>query len=80
MAHFADRTVRVFDKDNGKVLWEKKLEPNFAGIPSVYAVNGKQYVAFYGSDADKPATSNVAWEGGTPGSQGYYVFTLSSNK
>jgi quinoprotein glucose dehydrogenase len=76
MAHFADRTVRALDKDNGKILWEKKLEPNFAGIPAVYEVNGKQYVAFFGGDTEKPTTNNIAWEGGTPGSQGYYVFTL----
>ncbi len=80
IAHFADRTVRAFDKDNGKVLWEKKLDPNFAGIPAVYEVNGRQYVAFYGSDFEKPAEGNIAWEGGEPGSQGYYVFSLASEK
>jgi quinoprotein glucose dehydrogenase len=76
IAHFADRTVRAFDKDNGKVLWEKKSRPNFAGIPAVYEVNGRQFVAFYGSDYEKPAEGNIAWEGGEAGSQGYYVFAL----
>ena len=76
IAHFADRTLRAFDKDTGHLLWEQKLAPNFAGIPSVYEVNGKQYVAFYSSDFEKPTTNNIAWEGGTAGSQGYYVFTL----
>ena len=52
------------------------MAPNFAGIPSVYEVNGRQYVAFYGSDADRPGDDNVAWEGGEKGSQGYYVFAL----
>ena len=54
IAHFADRTVRAYDKDNGKILWEKKMPPNFAGIPSVYEVNGRQFVAFYGSSFEKP--------------------------
>ena len=44
----------------------------------MYEVNGKQYVAFYGSDFEKPTTNNIAWEGGTAGSQGYYVFTLAT--
>jgi quinoprotein glucose dehydrogenase len=76
IAHFADRTVRAFDKDNGKILWEKKMTPNFAGIPAVYEVNGRQFVAFYGSNVDRPAEGNIAWEGGGEGSQGYYVFAL----
>ncbi len=79
-AHFADRTIRAFDKNNGAVLWEKKMTPNFAGIPSVYEVDGRQFVAFYGSSVDRPADDNIAWEGGEPGSQGYYVFSLPSRK
>jgi hypothetical protein len=46
----------------------------------VYEVNGRQFVAFYGSNVDRPAEGNVAWEGGTPDSQGYYVFSLPSEK
>ena len=79
IAHFADRTIRAFDKDNGKILWEKKMTPNFAGIPAVYEVNGRQFVAFYGSSVDRPGEGNIAWEGGEEGSQGYYVFSLSQN-
>jgi len=76
IAHFADRTVRAYDKDNGRILWEKKMKPNFAGIPSVYEVNGRQFVAFYGSSFESPAEGTIAWEAGEPGSQGYYVFAL----
>ena len=70
IAHFADRTVRAFDKDNGKILWEKKMTPNFAGIPAVYEVNGRQFVAFYGSNVDRPGEGNIAWEGGAAGLAG----------
>jgi quinoprotein glucose dehydrogenase len=76
IAHFADRTVRAFDKDNGKVLWEKQMEANFAGVPAVYEVAGRQYVAFFGGATERPAAGNIAWVGGTPGAQGYYVFAL----
>jgi quinoprotein glucose dehydrogenase len=39
-----DNKFRVFDKTNGKLLWEATLP--FAGnaTPSLYVVNGKQYV------------------------------------
>jgi hypothetical protein len=63
MAHFADRTVRAYDKDTGKILWEKPMEANFAGIPSVYQVNGRQFVAFFGGCCEKPAEGNIAWVG-----------------
>jgi glucose dehydrogenase len=76
VAHFADRTVRAFDKDTGKVLWEKPMEANFSGIPAVYEVRERQYVAFFGGATERPPTGNIAWEGGKPGAQGYYVFGL----
>jgi hypothetical protein len=43
-------------------------------------VNGRQFVAFYGSSFEKPGDGNIAWEGGEPESQGYYVFALPSKK
>ena len=39
-----DGKFRCFDKSTGKLLWETDLPaPGFA-TPSVYAVNGKQYI------------------------------------
>ncbi len=76
IATFADRTVRAFDKDTGTVLWEKPMRANFAGIPAVYEVRGRQYVAFFGGSGEKPADGNIAWEAADPDTQGYYVFTL----
>ena len=46
------------------------MAPNFAGIPAVYEVNGRQFVAFYGSNVDRPAEGNIAWEGGARGVAG----------
>jgi quinoprotein glucose dehydrogenase len=78
IAHFADRTVRAFDKDNGKILWEKEMQANFAGIPAVYEVGARQYVAFFGGATERPGAGNIAWKGGEAGAQGYYVFALPS--
>src|SRR5688572_21810557 len=61
IAHFADRTVRAFDKDSGKILWEKELEANFAGIPAVYQAAGRQHVAFFGGASERPQEGNIAW-------------------
>jgi quinoprotein glucose dehydrogenase len=39
-----DGKIRAFNKQNGKLLWEYELPaPGFA-TPSIYAVNGKQYL------------------------------------
>ncbi|WP_435380174.1 PQQ-binding-like beta-propeller repeat protein [Cyclobacterium jeungdonense] len=45
IAATADAKIRAFDKDNGKVLWEHQLPAEGHATPSVYAVNGKQYLA-----------------------------------
>ena len=39
-----DGKFRVFDKKNGKLLWETMLPAAGFATPSTYAVNGKQYV------------------------------------
>jgi quinoprotein glucose dehydrogenase len=41
----SDRKFRAYDADNGKVLWSYDLPAAQEGVPSVYAVNGRQYVA-----------------------------------
>jgi quinoprotein glucose dehydrogenase len=76
---WSDRMVRAYDKDNGKVLWERKLESNPEGIPSVYQVNGRQYVVFAartGRVFDNIGAESIAWEPGKPEAQGYYAFAL----
>jgi quinoprotein glucose dehydrogenase len=39
-----DGKFRVFDKTNGKLLWETMLPAAGFATPSTYAVNGKQYI------------------------------------
>jgi quinoprotein glucose dehydrogenase len=41
----SDRKFRAYDKDNGKVLWEIDLPAASEGIPAVYEVDGRQYIA-----------------------------------
>ena len=74
IATAGDRYVRAYDKDNGKVLWERQIPSNPDGLPSVYEVNGRQYVAFYAGNGR--SYTGIAWDAGKPEAQGYYVFAL----
>jgi quinoprotein glucose dehydrogenase len=69
-----DRMVRAYDKDTGDSLWETEIDANPDGIPAVYEVAGKQYIAFYAAVSNTP--DNLVYKAGKPGAQGYYVFTL----
>jgi quinoprotein glucose dehydrogenase len=69
-----DRTVRAYDKETGKVLWEKELESNPESIPAVFEVGGRQFVAFFCSSGRQ--VDNMAHKSGKPEAQGYYVFAL----
>ena len=80
---WADRTVRAYDKDSGKVLWEKALEANPEGLAAVYEVGGRQYVAFCASGiepVENPAEQSMAFTPGKMEAQGYYVFALPKKK
>lgn len=74
IATASDRTVRAYDKDSGKVLWEDELESNPDGIPAVYEAGGRQYVAFFAGSFR--SYRGIAWKAGKPEAQGYYVFAL----
>lgn len=41
-----DRLIRALDVDTGQVLWKVQVEAGIEGIPAVYEVNGRQYVAY----------------------------------
>ena len=51
-----DRYFRAFDATTGEVLWRQRTNSGVTGVPSSYAVNGKQYIAVlsgYGVDAER---------------------------
>jgi quinoprotein glucose dehydrogenase len=75
IATASDRMVRAYDKDNGKVLWERRVEANPDGIPAVYESGGRQYVANIAGNGR--SYNGIGWNAGNPGAQGYYVFALT---
>jgi len=74
MATASDRMVRAYDKDSGKVLWEREIDANPDGIPAVYEAGGRQYVAFFAGSFR--SYRGIAWKAGKPEAQGYYVFAV----
>jgi quinoprotein glucose dehydrogenase len=77
----SDATMRAYDKDTGKILWEKAMPAGPEGIPAVYEVNGREYLAFSARPSLKhlgPAGERTTIEAGpnAPQTQGFYVFAL----
>ena len=76
---WSDRMLHAYDKESGKVLWERKLEANPEGLPSVYEAGGREYIVFCaraGRVFDNIGAESIAWEPGKPEAAGYYVFAL----
>jgi glucose dehydrogenase len=46
VATASDRTVRAYDRDNGKVVWKTDLPTGSEGVPASYEVSGRQFVVF----------------------------------
>jgi quinoprotein glucose dehydrogenase len=66
-----DRKFRAYDQDTGKIVWEKEVGGPINGVPAVYEINGREYVAVcVGSAEGRGNASNP-----TVASQ-YVVFAL----
>ncbi len=81
MPNSQDRMLRAYDKDNGRVVWEHELDANPEGIPAVYQVNGRQYIAFaagasWGTGGDPVWRNPLHRKEGKIEAQGYHVFAL----
>ena len=81
LANSQDSMLRAFDKTTGKVVWEYRLEANPEGIPAVYEVRGRQYIAFaagasWGSGSDPVWKNPFHRKQGRLEAQGYHVFAL----
>ena len=84
-ANSQDRTLRAYDKATGKVLWEHELQANPEGIPAIYQVNGRQYIAFaagasWGTGSDPVWKNSFHRKPGRIEAQGYHVFALPQRR
>jgi quinoprotein glucose dehydrogenase len=73
----SDRKMRAYDADTGQVVWSYDLPAATEGVPAVYSVNGKQYVAI-------AVGGNGLFSQGLnhpePGPGQYMVFALGANQ
>ncbi len=58
VAAAADEKIRAFEKHSGRVLWEYQLPAGGYATPSVYMVDGKQYVAIAAGGSGKNGTKS----------------------
>ena len=74
----SDRKFRAYDKDNGKVLWEIDLPAASEGIPAVYEVDGREYIAIATGGNGYLTQPCLASDPpiGPPGPSEYRVYTL----
>jgi quinoprotein glucose dehydrogenase len=76
VATASDRKFRAYDQDSGHILWEKDLPAGAEGVPAVYEIAGREYIALCAAAGD----SNIHIDTGTthvplgPGS--YVLFAL----
>lgn len=74
----SDHKIRAYDEDNGKVLWEYELPTGSDGVPAVYEIGGREYIAFCVAAGDG---LNLGGRGRGQGQEGpppaaYVVFAL----
>ncbi len=84
IANSQDRLLRAYDKDTGAVLWSHELDANPEGIPAIYEVRGRQYIAFaagasWGTGADPVWKNAFHRKPARIEAQGYHVFALPAN-
>ena len=58
VAATADEKIRAFEKHSGRVLWEHQLPAGGYATPSVYMVDGRQYVVIAAGGSGKNATKS----------------------
>jgi len=58
VAATADEKIRAFEKATGRILWEYQLPAGGYATPSVYMVDGRQFIAIAAGGSGKNATKS----------------------
>ena len=58
VAATADEKIRAFEKHSGRLLWEHQLPAGGYATPSVYMIDGRQYLAIAAGGSGKNATKS----------------------
>jgi quinoprotein glucose dehydrogenase len=72
-----DRKFRAYDQDTGKVVWEHEVSGPINGVPAVYEIDGRQYIAVcVGAPTAGPAGDSESTSAQSPSE--YVVFALAA--
>ena len=79
-----DGIFRAIDQSNGKVLWQTDLPMASSGIPTIYQVDGREYIILCVSVSKKSKVGPIGYPQAGDGAEqeqpGYIAFALPSNK
>jgi len=72
----SDRKFRAYDQDTGQVLWEKDLPAGAEGVPAVYEIGGREYIALCAAATDANLHIDTGKAAAPPAARAYMVFAL----
>jgi quinoprotein glucose dehydrogenase len=52
-----DKKFRAWDADTGKVIWEADLPAAAEGVPAVYEIGGREYIAICAAQGNGPSVN-----------------------
>jgi glucose dehydrogenase len=73
VATASDRKIRAYDEDTGKVLWERALPSGSEGIPAIYEVGGREYLAVCVAAGNGMMAAKVEDDSAAPPAAGAYM-------
>jgi len=76
VATASDRKFRAYDQDSGRVLWETDLPAGAEGVPAVYEIDGREYIALCAASETNPPVRIDAGKPPAPAKGAYLVFAL----
>ena len=77
VATASDRKFRAYDQDTGRVLWEKDLPAGAEGVPAVYEIGGREYIALCAAQGESNPPVRIAGTAtAAPAVGSYLVFAL----
>jgi quinoprotein glucose dehydrogenase len=72
----SDHKVRAYDQDTGKVLWTYTLPTGSDGVPAVYEIGGREYIAFCVAGGQGYQAPRAPAGAAPPPMNAYVVFAL----
>jgi glucose dehydrogenase len=76
VATASDRKFRAYDQDSGQILWEKDLPAGAEGVPAVYEIGGREYIALCAAVGDGNIHIDSGKAAAPRGPGSYIVFAL----